>query len=85
MVGRCWVWLSPAMLDADLPLSAAINALTVGAIGATILAVMTRVTRVTAEGNARSGKSAQRLMIAARCPQTRRIQWRGQERSWMSA
>jgi uncharacterized protein involved in response to NO len=37
--------LGLAMLDADLPLSAGIHALTAGAIGTMILAVMTRVTR----------------------------------------
>ena len=37
--------LGLSMLDADLPQSAAIHALTAGAIGTMILAVMTRVTR----------------------------------------
>jgi uncharacterized protein involved in response to NO len=37
--------LGAAMLDADLPLSAAIHSLTAGAIGTMILAVMTRATR----------------------------------------
>ncbi|VTZ22410.1 NnrS family protein (fragment) [Methylocella tundrae] len=37
--------LGLSMLDADLPQSAAIHALTAGAIGTMILAVMTRATR----------------------------------------
>ena len=49
-VGYAWLVLGAAllglaMLDADLPQSAAIHALTVGAIGTMMLAVMTRVTR----------------------------------------
>ena len=49
-VGYAWLVLGAAllglaMLDAGLPQSAAIHALTVGAIGTMILAVMTRVTR----------------------------------------
>jgi len=49
-IGYAWLvlgagFLGLAMLDADLPSSAAIHALTVGAIGTMILAVMTRVTR----------------------------------------
>ena len=49
-VGYAWLVLGAAllglaMLDADLPQSAAIHTLTVGAIGTMILAVMTRVTR----------------------------------------
>ena len=49
-IGYAWLALSTAllglsMLDADLPQSAAIHALTVGAIGTMILAVMTRVAR----------------------------------------
>jgi uncharacterized protein involved in response to NO len=49
-IGYAWLVLGVALLglstlDADLPQSAAIHALTVGAIGTTILAVMTRATR----------------------------------------
>jgi len=49
-IGYAWLVLGAAllgfaMLDADLPQSAAIHALTAGAIGTMILAVMTRVTR----------------------------------------
>lgn len=49
-VGYAWLVLGVAllglaMLDADLPQSAAIHTLTAGAIGTMILAVMTRVTR----------------------------------------
>jgi uncharacterized protein involved in response to NO len=49
-IGYGWVVLGAAllglaMLDADLPQSVAIHALTAGAIGTMILAVMTRVTR----------------------------------------
>ena len=47
MPGWCWVrrLLGLAMLDADPPQSAAIHALTAGAIGTMTLAVMTRATR----------------------------------------
>lgn len=49
-IGYAWLVLGAAllglaMLDADLPQSAAIHALTAGAIGTMILAVMTRVAR----------------------------------------
>ena len=49
-VGYAWLVLGSAllglsMLDADVPRSAAIHALTAGAIGTMILAVMTRATR----------------------------------------
>jgi uncharacterized protein involved in response to NO len=49
-VGYAWLVLGAgllglALLDADLPQSAAIHALTVGAIGTMVLAVMTRATR----------------------------------------
>jgi uncharacterized protein involved in response to NO len=49
-IGYLWLvlgvaLLGAAMLDADLPPSAAIHALTAGAIGTMILAVMTRVAR----------------------------------------
>jgi uncharacterized protein involved in response to NO len=49
-IGYAWVVLGAAllalaMLDADLPQSAAIHALTAGAIGTMTLAVMTRATR----------------------------------------
>ncbi len=49
-IGYGWVVLGAAllglaMIDTDLPLSAAIHALTAGAIGTMILAVMTRVAR----------------------------------------
>lgn len=49
-VGYAWLVLGVALLglavlSADVPLSAAIHALTAGAIGTMILAVMTRVTR----------------------------------------
>src|SRR5208337_1429144 len=49
-VGYAWLVLGVALLglavlDADVPLSAAIHALTAGAIGTMILAVMTRATR----------------------------------------
>ena len=49
-IGYAWLVLGCAllglsMLDADLPRSAAIHALTAGAIGTMILAVMTRATR----------------------------------------
>jgi uncharacterized protein involved in response to NO len=49
-IGYAWLVLGVAllglaMLDDDLPISAAIHALTAGAIGTMILAVMTRVTR----------------------------------------
>ena len=49
-IGYAWLVLGAAllglsMLDADLPPSAAIHALTAGAVGAMILAVMTRVAR----------------------------------------
>ena len=49
-IGYAWLVLGTAllglaMLDADLPPSAAIHALTAGAIGTMILAVMTRVAR----------------------------------------
>jgi uncharacterized protein involved in response to NO len=49
-IGYGWLVLGAAMLgmsilDADLPLSAAIHALTAGAIGTMILGVMTRVAR----------------------------------------
>jgi uncharacterized protein involved in response to NO len=49
-IGYAWLVLGAgllgfATLDADLPQSAAIHALTAGAIGTMILAVMTRVTR----------------------------------------
>ena len=49
-IGYAWLVLGAAllglaMLDADLPQSAAIHALTAGAIGTMTLAVMTRVTR----------------------------------------
>jgi len=49
-IGYAWLVLGVAllglaMLDADLPLSAAIHALTAGAVGTMVLAVMTRVTR----------------------------------------
>ncbi|VTZ49831.1 NnrS family protein [Methylocella tundrae] len=49
-IGYAWLVLGAAllglsMLDADLPQSAAIHALTAGAIGTMILAVMTRATR----------------------------------------
>jgi uncharacterized protein involved in response to NO len=49
-IGYAWMVLGAAllgltMLAADLPQSAAIHALTVGAIGTMILAVMTRTTR----------------------------------------
>jgi uncharacterized protein involved in response to NO len=49
-IGYAWLAMGAAllglsMLDADLPQSAAIHALTAGAIGTMILAVMTRATR----------------------------------------
>ena len=49
-VGYAWLALGAgllglSLLDADLPQSAAIHALTVGAIGTMVLAVMTRATR----------------------------------------
>jgi uncharacterized protein involved in response to NO len=49
-IGYAWLVLGAAllglsMLDADLPQSAAIHAITAGAIGSMILAVMTRATR----------------------------------------
>ena len=49
-IGYAWLiigvaFLGLAMLDADVPLSAAIHALTAGAIGTMILSVMTRATR----------------------------------------
>ena len=49
-IGYAWLVLGAgllglSLLDADLPLSAAIHALTAGAIGSMILAVMTRATR----------------------------------------
>jgi len=49
-VGYGWLVLGAALLglaviDADIPQSAAIHALTAGAIGTTTLAVMTRATR----------------------------------------
>lgn len=49
-VGYAWLvfgaaLLGLAMLGADVPLSAAIHALTAGAVGTMILAVMTRATR----------------------------------------
>ncbi len=49
-VGYAWLvlgaaLLGAAMLDADVPLSAAIHALTAGAVGTMTLAVMTRATR----------------------------------------
>ena len=46
MLGSCLVGLlGLAVLSADVPLSAAIHALTAGAIGTMILAVMSRATR----------------------------------------
>jgi len=49
-IGYCWLVLGVAALglsnvDTALPLTAAIHALTAGAIGTMILAIMTRVTR----------------------------------------
>ena len=61
-VGYAWLVLGTALLglatlDADMPPSAAIHALTAGAIGTMILAVMTRVTR----GHTGRNLSADRL------------------------
>lgn len=63
-IGYAWLvfgaaLLGLAMLGTDVPLSAAIHALTVGAIGTMILAVMTRATR----GHAGRELSADRVTI----------------------
>ena len=63
-VGYAWLVLGVtllglAMLSADVPLGAAIHALTVGAIGTMILAVMTRATR----GHAGRALSADRVTV----------------------
>jgi len=49
-IGYAWMvfgaaWLGLSMLDPEIPLSAAVHALTTGAIGTMTLAVMTRATR----------------------------------------